>query len=656
MEGKGGNARRSLYKGEGEEKAVVNKEKEKLPFALEKLLTLDREGSDKGKSVAAIALCSPDNPEGKRAVGTLGNEECALPVLVNSNSANGADAGAGFLSVNEADTIFSMGVGIPGNQSSHTKQKRRENFKQSPLQLINGNPQAVSSVQGVVSDAMGTQYTVTGSDNTGSTGGTSAPGTQGAPTGSRWKRMARKEGEAKQTLKLEEPGKRKGHPEKLLLFTVVGIGIRQSETAELAGRLHSRVDNFPLNYLGYQLGANMKRATAWKPVVDKLAKRLACWKGKFLSIGGRVTLIKSVLTGLPIYLMSLFKVPVGVLKKMRSTIRRFFWNGYDKKSKACLVAWNKISIPKECGGMGIMDLSVMNQCLLFKWIWKFCSPVDGVWKDLIARKYGVRSCSPFPEFPLQKCSLMWRDITLSGSPMSQSGIDLLQGSEIRWGSGSSVCFWSDNWSGRGSLKVLFPRIFSLSLCKAESVQYCLSQESQLPRWLHSWRRLLRDWELSEVEEIKNYVDGISLRPASEDCRVWRGGVSGCYSVRLGRSYIYSSLGFVRHTPFIWFALSPFKTECWLWLALNKGIPTKDALSYRGIATLWGIWLERNRRVFQNEAVDVDRIVDMILVHSAVWIKAIKEDFPFTASTVLSNAETVRSWPGPRRRFTLMAVP
>ena len=50
----------------------------------------------------------------------------------------------------------------------------------------------------------------------------------------------------------------------------------------------------------------------WDPVVVKMEKRLQSWKKAFLSRGGRLTLIQSALGSLPIYYMSLFKIPCGV--------------------------------------------------------------------------------------------------------------------------------------------------------------------------------------------------------------------------------------------------------------------------------------------------------------------------------------------------------
>ena len=54
-----------------------------------------------------------------------------------------------------------------------------------------------------------------------------------------------------------------------------------------------RVDYLPSTYLGLPLGASYKRKVVWDPVVERFHKRLAGWKAKFLSRGGRLTLLKS---------------------------------------------------------------------------------------------------------------------------------------------------------------------------------------------------------------------------------------------------------------------------------------------------------------------------------------------------------------------------
>ncbi|GKF58626.1 hypothetical protein Tco_0172163, partial [Tanacetum coccineum] len=76
---------------------------------------------------------------------------------------------------------------------------------------------------------------------------------------------------------------------------------------------------------------------------------------KLLSIGGRLTLLKSVLGSMPIFHMSIFKVPSSILKSLESIRSRFF-NGQDPKSnKASWVKW------KDKGGLWVSSLFALNR-------------------------------------------------------------------------------------------------------------------------------------------------------------------------------------------------------------------------------------------------------------------------------------------------------
>ena len=70
-------------------------------------------------------------------------------------------------------------------------------------------------------------------------------------------------------------------------------------------------------YLGLPLGAKFKDKTIWNPILEKMEKRLAGWKSLYLSKGGRVTLIKSTLSNLPTYFLSLFPIPASVAKRIK---------------------------------------------------------------------------------------------------------------------------------------------------------------------------------------------------------------------------------------------------------------------------------------------------------------------------------------------------
>ncbi|GJW08090.1 hypothetical protein Tco_1570513 [Tanacetum coccineum] len=72
------------------------------------------------------------------------------------------------------------------------------------------------------------------------------------------------------------------------------------------------------------VGGNSSTLQAWDDTIGKLKARLFNWKLKTLSVGGRLTLLKSVLGSTPIYNMSIYKVPKSVLQTMESIRRNFF--------------------------------------------------------------------------------------------------------------------------------------------------------------------------------------------------------------------------------------------------------------------------------------------------------------------------------------------
>nr|GEY34484.1 RNA-directed DNA polymerase, eukaryota [Tanacetum cinerariifolium] len=117
---------------------------------------------------------------------------------------------------------------------------------------------------------------------------------------------------------------------------LLGVGIPDSHILEAATLIGCSIFHTPFKYLGIMVGENMSSIWAWDETVNKLKLRLSSWKLKTLSIGGRLTLLKSVLRSTPIYNMSLFKVPKAVLKSMES-IRRNFFNGIRDGEKK--IAW-----------------------------------------------------------------------------------------------------------------------------------------------------------------------------------------------------------------------------------------------------------------------------------------------------------------------------
>ena len=115
-----------------------------------------------------------------------------------------------------------------------------------------------------------------------------------------------------------------------------------------------------MKYLGMPLGTSFKTALIWNPILEKMEKKLSEWKRLYLSKGGKLTLLKSTLSSLPMYFLSLFTIPKAVAARMESIHRNFLWGSSEGSFKYPLVAWEKVCLPMELGGLGIRSVVLFN--------------------------------------------------------------------------------------------------------------------------------------------------------------------------------------------------------------------------------------------------------------------------------------------------------
>jgi hypothetical protein len=128
--------------------------------------------------------------------------------------------------------------------------------------------------------------------------------------------------------------------------------------------------NFPTTYLGLPLSSKKLSAEDLAHWIEKIAAKLPGWKAELLNLAGRITLIKSVLSAIPVYLFIDLNAPKWVIKAIDKIQRNFLWKGRKKaRGGNCLVSWDKISRPLDLGGLGIPNLQKMNWALQLRWLW-----------------------------------------------------------------------------------------------------------------------------------------------------------------------------------------------------------------------------------------------------------------------------------------------
>lgn len=130
---------------------------------------------------------------------------------------------------------------------------------------------------------------------------------------------------------------------------LVGFGVDEEFLSLMAAACKCKIGFFPFNYLGIPLGADPKNISSWNGIVDRVERKLSGWNSRSLSWAGRVVLINSVLSSLPIYFMSLFQALVIVINKIDKIRRNFLWGSARGRQKLVKVKWKQICMPKVKG-------------------------------------------------------------------------------------------------------------------------------------------------------------------------------------------------------------------------------------------------------------------------------------------------------------------
>ncbi|GAU21257.1 hypothetical protein TSUD_286670 [Trifolium subterraneum] len=217
--------------------------------------------------------------------------------------------------------------------------------------------------------------------------------------------------------------------------------------------------------------------------------------------GGRITLINSVLSSIPLYFFSFFKAPSCILNQLVRIQRNFLWGGGIEDKKLCWVRWDQICLPKDQGGLGVKNLEVFNGALLSKWKWRFLVDGEAVWSDLLKFRYGHLPSSLLCGAPNTigiKESLWWKDILSIGG---QGQADWFK-SHVRCEAFQDAMI-SDKLEWNGGTH----------------------------RWIWHWRDPLSEIENVQLLDLMNLLTGLSLQPDGVDKWRWTPESGGIFSVK-----------------------------------------------------------------------------------------------------------------------------
>ncbi|CAA7019711.1 unnamed protein product [Microthlaspi erraticum] len=193
-------------------------------------------------------------------------------------------------------------------------------------------------------------------------------------------------------------------------------------------------------YLGMPVLQRRINKETFGAVVERVSARLAGWKSHVLSFAGRVTLTKSVLSSIPVHLMSSIMLPKSTLASLEKVSRSFIWGSTVAKRRFHLLSWSKICRPKEEGGLGIRSAGDMNTSLISKVGWRLLHDETSLWARVVRKKYKVGDVHDRSWLGAKSnWSMVWKSVTTGLREV------VFQGQSWVIGDGHSIRFWTDKW-------------------------------------------------------------------------------------------------------------------------------------------------------------------------------------------------------------------
>ncbi|KAF9681426.1 hypothetical protein SADUNF_Sadunf05G0000200 [Salix dunnii] len=290
----------------------------------------------------------------------------------------------------------------------------------------------------------------------------------------------------------------------------------------------------PTKYLGMPLYKGPKKSFLWDDLISKIAARIEGWEAKVLSPGGRITILKSILTSMPLYLLHVIVPPKSVICRIERLCNKFLWSSKGQK-RIHWECWEDLCYPVEEGGLGMQRIKDLIKAMSLKLWWRFCG-------------------ASVHDSPI------WKRLSKAGSACE----DL-----IRWKVGcGKINFWHDIWVDESALSRYSPPI----------------GESHLPISSY-WRD--NAWDLDHVRskipnEIVDSLYLIDVCSTRIDHPLWSLTANGGFTM-------YSAWNKVRQVSDrqsifskIWHASIPLKISFFIWRLLNDFVPVDTRIQSKGI--------------------------------------------------------------------------
>ena len=115
----------------------------------------------------------------------------------------------------------------------------------------------------------------------------------------------------------------------------------------------------PFIYLGMSVGGSHKCGDFWNGVIEKVQARLSRWKGRCLTMAGRIFLIKSVLSSIPLFFCHYSNCLLGWQESLLGYKEIFSGSGVQKEGRLLGLPGDWPVSLASLGGLGLLIQSCL---------------------------------------------------------------------------------------------------------------------------------------------------------------------------------------------------------------------------------------------------------------------------------------------------------
>ncbi|XP_042504795.1 uncharacterized protein LOC122081671 [Macadamia integrifolia] len=285
--------------------------------------------------------------------------------------------------------------------------------------------------------------------------------------------------------------------------------VRDGKLKSLPGPRGIRLERLPTKYLDVKIFKGRVRGSHVLPLLDNIKRKLARWKGKLLSLGGRVKFVRSVISSITVHNFAVYWWPDHSIKLVELWMRNFIWSGDMEVTKKIVVTWDDVCKPKQEGGLGIRRLRDVNFVCLAKLTWQI--------------KHEESSMSKFfwGHFLKADGSLKSGHISSSIWPGIKKVCNFVALNE-QWtvGNRHKIDFWKDRWLNHLSIEEML----------LNDGGHNGNLKTKVCDFIHNSR-----WDFPQVasnfmKDIINKANSIYISGMEDECH-WRPSSAGVFSIK-----------------------------------------------------------------------------------------------------------------------------